>query len=333
MERSAGILPVFSLPGPYGIGSLGREARAFAEFLHNAGQRWWQVLPVGPTGAGNSPYTSESTFAGNPLLIDLEDLRDRVLLTEAELSDARVPEGAPIDYAALYESREALLRRAFSRLGGAEAQSVRDFAAANPWLGEYALYRALKARFGQTAWFDWPDKDLLNHDPAALAAARQELAEDIAFHQAVQFWFFSQWKALKDHANGLGVRIIGDLPIYVSLDSADVWSERKEFLLDETGRPSRVAGVPPDYFSAEGQLWGNPLYDWAAMKRDGFGWWIRRVEGASRLFDAIRIDHFRAFERYWSIPAGAETAKEGQWEPGPGMDLLRVLTGWFPHIT
>ena len=166
-----------------------------------------------------------------------------------------------------------------------------------------------------------------------VADARQELAEDIAFHQAVQFWFFSQWKALKDHANGLGVRIIGDLPIYVSLDSADVWSERKEFLLDETGRPSRVAGVPPDYFSAEGQLWGNPLYDWAAMKRDGFGWWIRRVEGASRLFDAIRIDHFRAFERYWSIPAGAETAKEGQWEPGPGMDLLRVLTGWFPHIT
>ena len=238
MERSAGILlPVFSLPGPYGIGSLGREARAFAEFLHNAGQRWWQVLPVGPTGAGNSPYTSESTFAGNPLLIDLEDLRDRGLLTEAELSDARVPEGAPIDYAALYESREPLLRRAFSRLDGAEAQSVRDFAAANPWLGEYALYRALKARFGQTAWFDWPDKDLLNHDPAALAAARQELAEDIAFHQAVQFWFFSQWKALKDHVNGLGVRIIGDLPIYVSLDSADVWSERREFLLDKAGRP------------------------------------------------------------------------------------------------
>ena len=224
MERSAGILlPVFSLPGPYGIGSLGREARAFAEFLHNAGQRWWQVLPVGPTGAGNSPYTSESTFAGNPLLIDLEDLRDRGLLTEAELSAARVPEGAPIDYAALYERREPLLRRAFSRLDGAEAQSVRDFAAANPWLGEYALYRALKARFGQTAWFDWPDKDLLNHDPAALAAARQELAEDIAFHPAVQFWCFSQWKALKDHANGQGVRIIGDLPIYVSLDC---WTRR-----------------------------------------------------------------------------------------------------------
>ncbi len=326
MERSAGILlPVFSLPGPYGIGSLGREARAFAEFLHNAGQRWWQVLPVGPTGAGNSPYTSESTFAGNPLLIDLEDLRDRGLLTEAELSAARVPEGAPIDYAALYESREALLRRAFSRLGGAEAQSVRDFAAANPWLGEYALYRALKARFGQTAWFDWPDKDLLNHDPAALAAARQELAEDIAFHQAVQFWFFSQWKALKDHANGLGVRIIGDLPIYVSLDSADVWSERREFLLDKAGRPSRVAGVPPDYFSAEGQLWGNPLYDWAYHKKTGYAWWVRRVRHALGIYDLLRIDHFRGFDTYWAIPATSTTARTGKWENGPGMELFDAL--------
>ena len=325
MERSAGILlPVFSLPGAYGIGSLGREARAFADFLHDAGQKWWQVLPVGPTGAGNSPYTSASTFAGNPLLIDLEDLRDRGLLTEAELSAARVEPDGPIDYAALYACREPLLRRAFSRLSGTEAQAVRDFAAANPWLEAYALYRALKTHFGETAWYDWPDKALRDHDPAALEPWRAELAEDIAFHKAVQCWFFAQWKALKDHANGLGVGIIGDLPIYVSLDSADVWSERKEFLLDETGKPSQVAGVPPDYFSAEGQLWGNPLYDWAAMKADGFGWWIRRVEGASRLFDAIRIDHFRAFERYWSVPAGAETAKEGQWEPGPGMDLLRV---------
>ena len=334
MERSAGILlPVFSLPGAYGIGSLGREARAFADFLHDAGQKWWQVLPVGPTGAGNSPYTSVSTFAGNPLLIDLEDLRDRGLLTEAELSAARVPEGAAIDYAALYETREPLLRRAFSRLDGGEAQAVRNFAAANPWLREYALYRALKAHFGEAAWYDWPDKALRDHDSAALAVWRTQLAEDVAFHETVQSWFFSQWKALKDHANSLGVGIIGDLPIYVSLDSADVWSERREFLLDETGRPSRVAGVPPDYFSAEGQLWGNPLYDWAAMKADGFGWWIRRVEGASHLFDAIRIDHFRAFAQYWSVPAGAETAREGRWETGPGMDLLGVLTNWFPHIT
>ena len=220
---------------------------------------------------------------------------------------------------------EPLLRRAFSRLDGAEAQSVRDFAAANPWLGEYALYRALKARFGQTAWFDWPDKDLLNHDPAALAAARQELAEDIAFHQAVQFWFFSQWKALKDHANGLGVRIIGDLPIYVSLDSADVWSERREFLLDKAGRPSRVAGVPPDYFSEEGQLWGNPLYDWAYHKKTGYAWWIQRVRHALGIYDLLRIDHFRGFDTYWAIPADSTTARTGKWENGPGMELFDAL--------
>ena len=192
MERSAGILlPVFSLPGAYGIGSLGREARAFADFLHDAGQKWWQVLPVGPTGAGNSPYTSASTFAGNPLLIDLEDLRDRGLLTEAELSAARVEPDGPIDYAALYACREPLLRRAFSRLSGTEAQSVRDFAAANPWLEAYALYRALKTHFGETAWYDWPDKALRNHDPAALEPWRAELAEDIAFHEVVQCWFFA----------------------------------------------------------------------------------------------------------------------------------------------
>ena len=334
MERSAGILlPVFSLPGAYGIGTLGREARAFIDFLHTAGQRWWQVLPVGPTGAGDSPYTSVSTFAGNPLLIDPEDLADRGLLTKEDLAAAKLPWAAAVDYGAVYARRETLLRRAFSRLSGAEAQKVRNFAVQRPWLREYALYRALKARFHEAAWTDWPDRALRDHEAAAVEAARRELAEEIAYHEAVQFWFFSQWEAMKQYANGLGVKIIGDLPIYVSLDSADVWSERKEFLLDGDGLPARVAGVPPDYFSEEGQLWGNPLYDWAAMKADGFGWWIRRVEGASHLYDAIRIDHFRAFESYWSVPAGAESAKEGRWEKGPGMDLLGVLTGWFPQIT
>ena len=293
MERSAGILlPVFSLPGDYGIGTLGREARTFIDFLHAAGQRWWQVLPVGPSGAGNSPYTSVSTFAGNPLFIDPEDLADRGLLTKEDLAAAKLP-WAAVDYGAVYARREALLRRAFSRLSGAEAQKVRNFAVQRPWLREYALYRALKTRFGEAAWTDWPDRALRDHEAAAVEAARRELAEEIAYHEAVQFWFFSQWEAMKQYANGLGVKIIGDLPIYVSLDSADVWSERKEFLLDGDGLPARVAGVPPDYFSENGQLWGNPLYNWTAMKADGFGWWIRRVEGASHLFDAIRIDHFQ----------------------------------------
>lgn len=334
MERSAGILlPIFSLPSPYGIGTLGREARAFADFLAAAGQRWWQILPVGPTGAGDSPYTSESTFAGNALFLDLEQLAAEGLLTQAELEGARVAPSDTIDYAALHRDRDALLRLAFSRVSGQAAQVVREFTDRNPRVKNYALYRAIKTHFDQTAWFQWPDEALQRHETAAVEQWAVHLAEDVAFHTWVQYWFFRQWESLKAYVNDRGVKLIGDLPIYVSLDSADVWSERREFLLDAQGRPTKVAGVPPDYFSADGQLWGNPLYDWNAQRADGFGWWIRRVEGASRLFDAIRLDHFRAFASYWAVPAGAETAKVGHWEVGPGMDLLRVLTGWFPHIT
>ena len=331
MERSAGILlPIFSLPGAYGAGVLGREAREFVDFLHAAGQKWWQILPIGPTGAGNSPYTSESTFAGNPLLIDLERLAEEGLLDEADLESARVPPSDRIDYGELYRLREPLLRKAFQRARGRGDEAVRSFSEKNPWLAEYVLYRAAKIHFQNAAWFDWPDEGLRRHEPEALERWRRDLAEDVAFRSYVQYWFFTQWAELKDYANENGVKIIGDMPIYVSLDSADVWSEREEFLLDGEGRPSKVAGVPPDYFSEEGQLWGNPLYDWPAMKRDGFGWWIRRVEGASKLFDTIRIDHFRGLESYWAVPAGSDTAKTGAWEKGPGMDLLRVLTSWFP---
>lgn len=334
MERSAGILlPIFSLPSPYGIGSLGQEARAFADFLHAAGQRWWQILPVGPTGAGDSPYTSVSTFAGNPLLIDLKTLAEEGLLEESDLSAARVSPTDQINYHALYETREPLLRKAFSRGYGRDAAEVRTFTKRNPWAEEYALYMASKKNFGNAAWPDWPDEALRRHAPEAVERYRRELREEVAFHTYVQYLFFTQWAALKHDVNSRGIHLIGDLPIYVSLDSADVWSERKEFLLDAGGRPAKVAGVPPDYFSEEGQLWGNPLYDWEAQQADGFGWWIRRVEGASHLFDAIRIDHFRAFEHYWAVPAGAKSAKEGAWEPGPGMALLGVLTGWFPQIT
>lgn len=333
MKRSAGILlPIFSLPSEYGIGSLGAEARAFANFLQDAGQSWWQILPVGPAGAGDSPYASESTFAGNPLFIDLELLARDGLLTEEELASARVPAGDKIDYAALKKSREPLLRKAFSRVSGEAAEAARAFAEERPWVREYALYRAAKRHFGGLPWFQWPDEGLRRHETEAVERWRVELAEEAAFETCVQYWFFTQWAALKTYVNGLGLGLIGDLPIYVSLDSADVWSERKEFLLDEEGKPSKVAGVPPDYFSEDGQLWGNPLYDWEAMKRNGFGWWIRRVEGASKLFDIIRIDHFRGLESYWAVPAGAETARVGSWEKGPGMDLLRVLTSWFQGI-
>ena len=334
MKRSAGILlPVFSLPSDYGIGSLGAEARAFADFLHAAGQSWWQILPVGPTGEGNSPYTSMSTFAGNPLFIDLDLLAADGLLDRSDLTAAKVPAGDQIEYNALHKTREALLRKAFRRAKGKEDKEVRTFTERNPWAREYALYRAAKTHFDGKPWYDWPDEALRRHESAAVERWREKLAEEVSFHTYIQYWFFTQWESLKQYANSLGIQIIGDLPIYVSLDSSDVWAEREQFLLDGEGKPSKVAGVPPDYFSEDGQLWGNPLYDWAAMKRDGFGWWIRRVEGASKLFDAIRIDHFRGLESYWAVPAESDTAKVGQWEKGPGMDLLGVLTSWFSNIT
>ena len=334
MKRSAGILlPIFSLPSDYGIGSLGKEARAFADFLHAAGQSWWQILPVGPTGEGNSPYTSMSTFAGNPLFIDLDLLAADGLLDRSDLTAAKVPAGDQIEYNALHKTREALLRKAFRRAKGKEDKEVRTFTERNPWAREYALYRAAKTHFDGKPWYDWPDEALRRHESAAVERWREKLAEEVSFHTYIQYWFFTQWESLKQYANSLGIQIIGDLPIYVSLDSSDVWAEREQFLLDGEGKPSKVAGVPPDYFSEDGQLWGNPLYDWAAMKRDGFGWWIRRVEGASKLFDAIRIDHFRGLESYWAVPAESDTAKVGQWEKGPGMDLLGVLTSWFSNIT
>ena len=334
MKRSAGILlPIFSLPSRYGIGSLGAEARAFADFLHAAGQSWWQILPVGPAGAGDSPYASFSTFAGNAWFIDLDLLAEKGLLEPAELEWARLPEGDRIDYPAVREKRDRLLRLAFSRVEGQEAAEARAFTERNPWVKEYALYCAAKEHFGNTPWYEWPDEGLRQHEAGAVERWRAELAEDAAYHTCVQHWFFSQWEDLKTYVNSLGIGLIGDLPIYVSLDSADVWSERREFLLDREGKPEKVAGVPPDYFSEDGQLWGNPLYNWEAMKANGFGWWIRRVEGASQLFDAIRIDHFRGLESYWAVPAGSETAKTGAWEKGPGMDLLGVLKSWFPRIT
>lgn len=332
MRRSAGILlPIFSLPSAYGIGSLGRGARAFADFLKNAGQRWWQILPVGPTGAGDSPYTSVSTFAGNPLFLDFENLAEQGLLTPSELNSLRVPDD-PIDYQTLYQTREPILHKAFSRLTAEQARTIHDFAEQTAWLKDYALYRAAKTHFDNKAWFDWPDDALRRHEAKAVEHWRSVLQEDVAFHETLQYWFFTQWADFKQYVNQLGLGLIGDLPIYVSLDSSDVWSERKEFLLDAQGRPSKVAGVPPDYFSEEGQLWGNPLYDWNAQKADGFGWWIRRVEGISKLCDAIRIDHFRGLESYWAVPADAKTAKSGSWEKGPGMDLLSVLTNWFPNM-
>ena len=331
MDRGSGILlHISSLPSPHGIGTLGKAAYDFADFLHAAGQRYWQLLPLGPTSYGDSPYQSFSTFAGNPYFIDLDLLAEEGLLDKEDLAAADWGNDPRyVDYGKIYEVRFDVLRRAFLRGRERDREAVERFQAENPWLKNYALYMAVKAHFGMKSWLEWPDEAIRVRAPEAVARYEKELAEDVAFYTYLQYLFFKQWGELREYIHSLGIRIIGDLPIYVAMDSADVWAEPEFFQLGEGNIPTEVSGVPPDYFSADGQLWGNPLYDYDRMRQDGFGWWIRRVEGASRLFDVIRIDHFRGLESYWAVPYGAETAREGRWRKGPGMDLVGVLTQWF----
>ena len=330
--RESGILLHFtSLPGSYGVGTMGAEAFRFVDFLKEAGQRCWQILPLTPTGYGNSPYQSCSTYAGNHYLIDLCQLVDEGLLTKAEADGINWGEDpGTVDFGALYRNRLDVLRLAFGRFE--DNEEFRTFCRANgSWLPDFALYMAVKDRAGGTPWYCW-EEGLKRREPGTVWKARQELKEEIRFYSFVQFLFFRQWEAMRSYARENGVGIIGDLPIYVALDSADVWAQPGCFRLDGNNIPLEVAGVPPDYFSEDGQLWGNPLYDYEAMKNDGYGWWIRRVDGAAKLFDALRIDHFRGFESYWAVPYGAETAKEGRWVKGPGMDLVGRLTAWFPNV-
>ena len=335
MERSSGILlPLFSLPSPYGIGTMGLAAYDFADLLHAAGQRYWQMLPLGPTSYGDSPYQSLSSYAGNPYLIDLDLLIEDGLLTEQEVRDRNWGEDPRhVDYGKLYENRLDLLKKAADRGCKRDAEAVAAFTEKNAsWLSDYALFMALKRHFGMKPWQEWPDEAVRLHEPAALARYRELLREDVELFTYIQFLFFRQWTALKSYINSLGMGIIGDLPIYVAMDSADVWAEPENFQLDDRCVPTEVSGVPPDYFSADGQLWGNPLYRWDRMQADGFGWWIRRIDGAGKLYDVIRIDHFRGFESYWAVPYGETTAKNGRWVKGPGMALVGVLTGWFPQL-
>ena len=335
MKRSCGILmPISSLPSPYGIGSLGKEAYAFVDFLKEAGQAWWQMLPVGPTSYGDSPYQSFSTYAGNPYFVDLDLLREAKLLTKEELESIDWgSDPAKVDYEKIYQNRFQLLQKATDRGWEKDLEAVKAFEEENKsWLPDYVLFMALKRHFGMKAWTEWEDEDIRLHRSEAVERYREELAEDIRLFTYIQFLFFKQWNALRDYARAQGVGMIGDMPIYVAMDSADVWADPKSFQLDERNVPLEVAGVPPDYFSEDGQLWGNPLYNWDAMKQDGYGWWIRRVGGAARLYDVLRIDHFRGLESYWAIPYGEKTAKKGRWVKGPGMDLVGVLTGWFSNL-
>jgi 4-alpha-glucanotransferase len=322
-RRSSGVLlhPT-SLPGAFGIGELGQEVRRFLDFLAEAGQSVWQVLPLGPTSFGDSPYQSFSAFAGNPVLLSTEALLRDGLVTEEDTAALRALPHDHVAFGALIDAKLALLRAAYAR--GQEQGGAQIGTWDAPWLDEYALFMALKDHHGGAVWSEWAP-ELARREPAALDRARHELADAIGFYRFCQGRFFAEWAALKREANERGIAIIGDLPIFVAYDSADVWAHQEQFFLDEGGRAEVVAGVPPDYFSATGQLWGNPLYRWEVMARDGYGWWIARLRMALTQFDRVRIDHFRGFAAYWEIPAGEETAVNGRWQPGPGADFFEVV--------
>jgi len=334
MKRSSGILcHISSLPSKYGIGTLGKEAYAFADFLSRARQTYWQMLPLGPTSYGDSPYQSASTFAGNPYFIDLEQLLDEGLLTAEELSSVDWgSDPAFVDYGKIFEHRSDMLHLAFRRACTRDMHAVTAFYEANrEWLDGYALFCAVKAQFGMRAWQEW-DEDIRFRTSEGIEKYRTLLKEEIDYHIYVQYLFYSQWSALRGYLAEKGIRVIGDVPIYVPYDSADVWEHPELFQLDEERRPRCVAGVPPDYFSAVGQLWGNPLYDYDRMAEDGFAWWKKRIQAAAKLFDVIRIDHFRGIESYWSVPFGEETAINGSWQPGPGMALVDAIKAACPEV-
>ena len=322
--RASGILmPVFSLPGPYGIGTLGNEAFAFVDFLAAAKQTYWQILPIGPTGYGDSPYQSFSAFADNPYFIDFRLLAADGLLTEAELP-APQPVG-PVDYGALYQQRPVVLHKAADRLLASPTPAYEAFCEAQSgWLEDYALFMAVKAEQGQAGLSDWPD-DLRTREPAALAAAKERLAAEVDYYKAVQFFFYTQWNALKTYANSHGIQLVGDIPIYVSPDSSDLWTRPELFQTDGAVHLTSVAGCPPDAFAADGQLWGNPLYDWPRHEAEDFRWWKQRIKHATSIYDVVRIDHFRGFESYYSIPAGNKTAAGGHWEKGPDRAFIDAM--------
>lgn len=327
MKRSAGILlPITSLPSPYGIGTMGEKAREFVDFLVEARQTYWQILPIGPTSYGDSPYSSFSSYAGNPYMIDLDDLAAQGLLKKNEYRKLYWGSNPSyVDYEAIYNSRFKVLRKAAARLTRDHNEELQSFIhRERRWLRDYALYMAIKGSLDNVALDQWP-KALRTRDPVALAKAEEELHDDVLFYEAVQYMFFDQWNRLKKYANSMGIQIIGDLPIYAATDSADVWASPEQFQLNSAGKAKEVAGVPPDAFSEDGQLWGNPLYHWTRMKKDGYSWWISRIAQQLRFYDVLRIDHFRGFEAYFAIPAGDTSAKNGRWKKGPSANLFKAV--------
>ena len=337
MNRAAGILlPVASLPSRYGIGCFSKSAYDFVDWLADAGQTYWQILPLCPTSYGDSPYQSFSTYAGNPYFISLEALAEEGVLTKAECEAVDFGSNpADVDYEKVYFGRYPLLRKAYERSDVSKKPAYQRFMAENSWwLADYALFMALKDFFAGKCWYEWPEDIRLRYG-YALDYYRRELYFEIEFQQYMQFKFFEQYHALKAYANAKGIKIIGDIPIYVAMDSADTWANPELFQLDENNMPVAVAGCPPDGFAADGQLWGNPLYRWEYHRQTGYAWWISRLHACHRLYDVTRIDHFRGFDEYYSIPYGAKTAAGGHWEKGPGIELFRCAQeklGWHEMI-
>lgn len=325
--RSSGILMhISSLPSPYGIGTMGKEARNFVDFLVKSAQTYWQVLPICPTSYGDSPYQSFSSFAGNPYFIDLDTLCKEGLLKKKECeSYSWGTDSQEVDYGILYENRYPLLHMAYERfLKNIPADYNTFCEEQEDWLEDYALFMALKDANDGNAWSQW-EKEIKLREPEAIKRAEKELSEEINFWKMIQYLFYKQWNALKLYANEKGIQLIGDVPIYVAMDSADVWANPNQFYLDKNLNPIDVAGCPPDAFSKDGQLWGNPLFRWDVMKKEEYKWWTKRMEKMSRLFDVIRIDHFRGFDSYYAIPFGEKTARNGEWRVGPGIELFRTI--------
>ena len=324
MRKSGVLLSISILPSKYGIGCFDEAAYKFVDDLAEAKQTYWQILPLGITGYGDSPYQSFSTFAGNPYFISLDEFVRRGYLDEEDLPDANV-NSDKVDYEYLYENRYPLLRKAYDNSNIVEDADFQAYCEENKWwLDDYALFMAIKASYDNQGWEVWP-RELRLRDEAALNAKRAELANEINYHKFLQFFVWTEWYALRAYANSKGVKIIGDIPIYVAFDSSDVWGQPELFQLDEDVKPTAVAGVPPDGFSATGQLWGNPLYDWKKHKETGYAWWIQRIAYCKKAYDVVRIDHFRGFDEYFSIPYGDETAVNGHWEKGPGYDLFKTV--------
>ncbi|WP_294154218.1 4-alpha-glucanotransferase [uncultured Clostridium sp.] len=327
MDRNSGIIMhIASLPGKYGIGTFGKEAYEFADFLRESGQRYWQILPLGPTSYGDSPYQSFSAFAGNPYFIDFDILHEKGLLKREDYTDVNFGENdEEIDYAIIFNEKMKVLRKAFINFN-VNDDSVKKFKNDNAfWLNDYSLYMSVKQKFDLRSWQEWDD-DIRLRKPEALERYKKELSDEIEFWNFIQYEFFNEWNELKSYVNNSGIEIIGDMPIYVSEDSADVWSNPEAFLIDkETLKPLKVAGCPPDIFSETGQLWGNPIYDWGYMEKTEYKWWISRVKESLKIYDWLRIDHFKGFESYYSIPYGEFTAKNGKWVKGPGMKIFDAI--------